>query len=107
MNKSICLVNVKHVHALMTCIFCKPGGKVWVALDVPCCPPREVMICTVPIPGIFTVCGWFVFWVAGNYNNDLFLLTHINKSIYTIFYVDNKFYLNNIVSSNSNSITTL
>lgn len=47
---------MKHVLALMTCIFCKPDGIVCVALDV-LCPPREVMICTVPIPGIFTVCG--------------------------------------------------
>lgn len=51
----------------MTCIFCKPGGNVCVVLDVLCCPPRVVIICTVPIPGMFTVCGWFVFWTAGNY----------------------------------------
>lgn len=57
---------MKYILALITCMFCRPGGNVWVALDV-LCPPREVMICTVPIPGIFTVCGWFVFWVvAGN-----------------------------------------
>lgn len=58
---------MKHILALITCMFDKPGGKVCVAVEVPCCPGREVIICTVPIPGMFTVCGWLVLWVAGNY----------------------------------------
>lgn len=48
-------------------MFDRAGDNVCVAVEVPCCPGREVIICTVPIPGMFTVCGWLVLWVAGNY----------------------------------------